>query len=156
MDEEAWQKRLLILLASVACAIMIGYNAFYVPDATMVWTQNSSSSESSAVFAESRTDSGGSAASAPDVGPVVTPSASGRNSGQRVSSATKASGKINLNTASARELMDGLNGIGVTLSARIIEYREQNGTFHSIEEIKNVSGIGEKIFERIRDKITVS
>lgn len=64
------------------------------------------------------------------------------------------SDKININTAGIAEL-DSLPGIGEAYAKRIIEYRETNGLFKSIEEIKNVSGIGEKRFEAIKDLITV-
>ena len=63
-------------------------------------------------------------------------------------------GRININSASHAELMD-LPGIGSVLAGRIIEYRNANGPFLSIEDIRSVSGIGEKRFETIRDKITV-
>jgi len=46
-------------------------------------------------------------------------------------------------------------GIGPTLAARIVEYRQTKGPFKTIEEIKNVSGIGEKKFADIKDMITV-
>jgi len=61
---------------------------------------------------------------------------------------------ININTAS-REELETLPGIGEVLSQRIIDYRRTNGYFKSIEEIKEVSGIGEKKFEAIKDLITV-
>lgn len=61
---------------------------------------------------------------------------------------------ININTASAEELMS-LSGIGETLSARIVAYREQNGPFRTIEDIMNVSGIGEGKFSAIKDRIVV-
>jgi competence protein ComEA len=61
---------------------------------------------------------------------------------------------IDINTASQSELMT-LPSIGETNSQRIIEYREQNGPFVSIEDIINVSGIGPGIYERIKDLITV-
>ena len=61
---------------------------------------------------------------------------------------------INLNTASKEELMT-LNGIGESKALCIIEYRNQNGGFKSIEEIKNISGIGEASFAKIKDYITV-
>ena len=51
--------------------------------------------------------------------------------------------------------MEKLTGIGPALAGRIIEYRESNGAFKSIEEIKKVRGIGEKTFEKMRDEITV-
>lgn len=61
---------------------------------------------------------------------------------------------ININTASQAEL-ESLPGIGPTTAQKIIEYREQNGDFLSIEELMNVSGIGPGIFDRVRDLITV-
>jgi len=63
-------------------------------------------------------------------------------------------GKVKITTATAEEL-DTLPGIGPAIAQRIIEYRQANGTFQSIEEIKNVSGIGDKLFERLKDLITV-
>lgn len=65
------------------------------------------------------------------------------------------SGKVNINTASAEEMADKLNGIGPQLAGRIVDYRNQNGKFKTIDEIKNVSGIGEKRFEQIKDQICV-
>ena len=62
--------------------------------------------------------------------------------------------KININTASTSEL-ETLPGIGPALAKRIIEYRTQSGGFKSIEEIKNVSGIGEKKFDSIKNLITI-
>lgn len=61
--------------------------------------------------------------------------------------------KININTATESELRT-LTGIGEVMAKRIIEYRE-NHPFQSIEEIKNVSGIGDKTFENICEYITV-
>ena len=62
--------------------------------------------------------------------------------------------KININTATKEELMS-LNGIGENKAKDIISYREKNGLFKSIEEIKNVSGIGESIYAQIKENITV-
>ncbi len=62
--------------------------------------------------------------------------------------------KINLNLATKEEL-ESLPLIGSTLAQRIIDYREKNGFFSSIEGIKNVEGIGEEIFNKIKDRITV-
>lgn len=61
---------------------------------------------------------------------------------------------ININTADALELSQ-LSGIGEAYANRIIEYRESNGYFQSIEELKNVSGIGDSIFENIKEQITI-
>lgn len=63
-------------------------------------------------------------------------------------------GKININTADGKTL-ERLKGIGEVLAARIIEYRDTYGPFKNIEDIKNVSGIGESKFNSIKDDITV-
>jgi competence protein ComEA len=63
-------------------------------------------------------------------------------------------GSININTASQAELTQ-LPGIGPSTAAAIIQYREQNGPFGSVEEITNVPGIGAVRLEQIRHLITV-
>ncbi len=63
--------------------------------------------------------------------------------------------KVNINTASWEELT-ALDGIGDVLAKRIVAYREQNGPFSSAEELMEISGIGEKKFQAIREQITVS
>ena len=61
---------------------------------------------------------------------------------------------ININTANQSELTT-LSGIGDAKAQAIIDYRNTNGYFKSIEDIKNVSGIGDVIFAKIKDYITV-
>lgn len=61
---------------------------------------------------------------------------------------------ININTATAEQLT-ALSGVGPSLSQRIVAHREARGNFYSIDEIKNVSGIGDSIFENIRNFIIV-
>ncbi len=61
---------------------------------------------------------------------------------------------ININTAPASELVK-LKGIGEVKAAAIVEYRRINGNFKTVQDIMNVSGIGEKTFEKIRSQITV-
>ena len=63
--------------------------------------------------------------------------------------------KININTATVEELSENLSGVGKSIAKRIVEYREHNGEFTNIEDIKNVSGIGDKMFESIKDLICV-
>lgn len=64
------------------------------------------------------------------------------------------SGLININTAS-REMLQQLSGIGPATADKIISYRNENGKFIRIEDIKNVSGIGEKTYEKFKDRITI-
>ena len=63
-------------------------------------------------------------------------------------------GLININTATAEEL-ETLKGVGPATANKIIEYRTTYGAFESVEDIKNVSGIGDKTFEGLKDQITV-
>lgn len=63
-------------------------------------------------------------------------------------------GLININSATKKELME-LKGVGESTAEKIITYREDMGEFKSIEEIKQVSGIGESTFKDIKDSITV-
>ena len=61
---------------------------------------------------------------------------------------------ININTATADELTE-LPRIGEVTAARIVKWREENGPFSSTEELMNVQGIGERIYETIRPHVTV-
>lgn len=64
------------------------------------------------------------------------------------------SNKVNINTATQTEL-ETLNGIGTSTALKIINYRNENGKFKKVEDIKNVPGIGESKFENIKDSISV-
>ena len=63
-------------------------------------------------------------------------------------------GRINLNTATLEEL-DVLPGIGPSIAQRIIDYRNQNGAFKQIEDLKKVRGIGDALFSQIKDLVTL-
>ena len=63
-------------------------------------------------------------------------------------------GKININKADATKLQE-IPGVGPSTAQKIIEYRTKTGRFNSIEDIMNVSGIGQKTFENMKDYITV-
>jgi len=71
-----------------------------------------------------------------------------------ISNTDEAPQRININIAEAW-LLDALPSIGETLAQRIIDYRDENGPFMSIDEIKNVSGIGQSTFDKIKAKIKV-
>ncbi len=79
------------------------------------------------------------------------------NEGETIISSTinnNKDNKININTANSAEL-DSLSGIGPSKAEAIIKYREENGNFKTIEEIKNVTGIGEGLFEKFKENITI-
>ena len=63
-------------------------------------------------------------------------------------------GLVNINTASASQL-DSLPGIGPAYAQRIIDYRNANGGFKSLEEIQNIKGIGPKTFEKLKNLIAI-
>ena len=63
-------------------------------------------------------------------------------------------GIVNINKAGKEEL-ESLPGIGPSLAQRIIEYRENNVGFDTIDDLKNIKGIGTRKFERIKDFITI-
>jgi competence protein ComEA len=62
---------------------------------------------------------------------------------------------VNINTATEAEL-DSLPGVGPTKAKAIVDYRKANGNFKSIEDIKNVKGIGDKTFDDLKGQIAVS
>lgn len=67
--------------------------------------------------------------------------------------AALSSGKVNINTAD-KELLMTLDGIGEAKAESILAYRQKAGPFRSIDELINVNGIGQTMFERVKDKIT--
>jgi competence protein ComEA len=67
---------------------------------------------------------------------------------------TTAGGLVNLNTADSATL-ETLPRVGPALAARIIDWREANGGFTSVDDLRNVTGIGDKTFEGLKDLVTV-
>lgn len=84
----------------------------------------------------------------PRIGENVAPGASGPRG------AASSTGLINLNVADATAL-ESLPHIGPALAARIVEWRQANGSFRSVDELTEVPGIGEKTFEDIKPLVTV-
>jgi len=84
----------------------------------------------------------------------IPPASSSRSSSARTPTAAMPTGKININTATLAEL-DMLPGVGATIAQRIIDYRTQNGDFKKLDDLKKVRGIGDALFNQIKDWITI-
>lgn len=158
-EEQSRQVRFLIVIAGIVCAIMIGYNAFYVPEVPLSEPAISTDIPSknanivSAAGVDEKME-----AYVPSSAAAVFSSAAKKNSvsssARKVKNGKKA-GKVNINKAPAQQMSEQLDGIGESLAARIVDYRNKHGPFRSVEEIKNVSGIGEKKYKAISNSITV-
>lgn len=91
----------------------------------------------------------------PKIGEMEEGAVQGKPAGGFISAGqAKDDGKVNLNTANETELQT-LPGIGPAKASAIIEYRETNGPFKVIEDLKSISGIGDKTFEKLKDSIKV-
>ena len=78
----------------------------------------------------------------------------GDNAAASTSAGTAGTGKVNINTADSTALQT-LNGVGPATAEKIIDYRNSNGRFKKTEDLKNVSGIGDKTYEKLKDDITI-
>lgn len=67
---------------------------------------------------------------------------------------SRVSGKVNINSASAEELAS-LKGVGDVLAMRIVDHRVKNGPFLSVDDLKKVPGIGEKLLLKIKDEVSL-
>ncbi|MNQ43272.1 ComE operon protein 1 [compost metagenome] len=72
-----------------------------------------------------------------------------------VAVSTKDSGKLNINSADAVALQDTMVGIGDAKAKAIVQHREENGPFSSVDDLLEVKGIGAKTLEKNRDRLTV-
>ncbi|XOQ49144.1 MAG: ComE operon protein 1 [Eubacteriales bacterium] len=140
MDEGALQTRYLIVIAAFLCALIIGYNAFYVPEAINITVETDVLSSSQD---EAYTPS-----------PVFSTVSQEPQRGNGQSKVESPVGKVNINTATEEQLCE-LDGVGPVIAKRILDYRQKKGKFSSIEELKNVSGIGEKTFAKLKEHVTV-
>ena len=126
---ENFQKALVIFIALFFCAIVVGYNAFYNSPINLYqvyYVDNADEIEqnSSVIIIDEEEEN----------------------------SLLLEDLMININTATVDELIE-LPGIGDVMAGRIIEYREIHAGFSDINEIKNISGIGEITFEAIKNNI---
>lgn len=85
---------------------------------------------------------------------IIIPNANDKEESIAVDFNTEKDVLININTGDISELTK-INGVGETKAQNIISYREKNGQFKTVEEIKNVDGIGDKTFEKMKDSIKV-
>lgn len=63
---------------------------------------------------------------------------------------------VNINTATADTIANGVSGIGKVRAEAIVKYREKNGPFKNVDELDKVSGIGDGTLKKIRSQVTVS
>lgn len=73
---------------------------------------------------------------------------------EEIKSFTHSEEKINLNTATLEEL-ETLPGIGKELGKRILDYREKQGGFYTVDELQKIKGIGPKTFEKLKNRVSV-
>lgn len=86
--------------------------------------------------------------------PLISPEYTVINEVQQETNSFYSNGKVNINIATAKQLQI-LDGIGPEIAERIVKYREENGMFQSIEDLRKVSGIGDVKFRKIEKYITV-
>ena len=140
----------LIAFALVSAAVLILYIAFDSPPINAIKVPPKSSTtqaeEQPDATESTQTATAGDETSAEQEGTSFSPSAQ--------SSTVKTAGLVNINTATKEQLMT-LDGIGEIKAQAILDYRRENGDFYTIDELTEVTGIGEKTLEKIRAQITV-
>jgi len=138
--KEKWSaaERSLLWFGLVLCALIVSYNLFFTKDFS-----------ASSIVLTTQPPSGRVSAENPESGQPETEGVQGVIK-------PESGGKMNLNEASASELAALLPGVGETLAARIIEYREEKGGFIHIEELLEIEGIGDATFAAIRDYLIVT
>lgn len=151
MEEETLHQRWLVVVAIILGALIIVYNVFYVPDVSLsgISVVTDGAPHASGSAAVSSTASSSVFSSQEEYTPRQ-PSLAASNS-----SKSSMQGKVNINTATAQQISEGLDGIGDVMAKRIVEYREQHGVFRSVSDLKNVSGIGDKTYAKIQNSVTV-
>lgn len=145
---ELLKERVLVILALLLCVATVLLAVWEAPDMlpkATVYTEPSAGTMQTAAPTQSILAPSGLSLEVPS---AVSAAPSG------TSAPAALQGRLNINAATREELTT-LPGIGDALAGRIIDYRETHGGFASVEEIQNVSGIGEKRFAAIRDLITV-
>lgn len=145
-------------LTAVFCVLTIIYNFMSSPPFGSVQiaalSGSADSGRSSSSSSSSQTGSGFSTGES-STGSYSESGGEESSYSSRSSKASEVSFPIHLNSATKEELT-ALPGIGDTLAQRIIDYRSQHGNFQSIDELDQVKGIGSKILQKVKDKLTLS
>ncbi len=131
-------------------------NALAMEKVSSSQTEDSQTTDPLSVVEDSSDASVANVASQQEEG-LSTPESSGESSASKTESANHVSqvnGKININQADT-SLLETLPGIGPVKAQAIVDYRKTKGGFSSIADITNVSGIGEKTYEKIKEQICV-
>ncbi|MDR1467422.1 MAG: helix-hairpin-helix domain-containing protein [Oscillospiraceae bacterium] len=129
MDSQRKQIRFLVVVALILCSATVFYNAFFAPKTDM----------EEIIYIDGKN----------------TEELYECNSEQKKDLEFESEEKININLSSVEDLSENLPGIGRSIAERIVKKREEFGLFLDINDIKNVSGVGEKKFEKIKDFICV-
>ncbi len=126
-------EKILISFAIVVFALIVGYNAFVVPEMPAL-VQNSNKVVRVNKNPEKESSS---------------------NKTQKSKTYSKSTNAVNINTATKEELVGNLKGVGNEIAERIIIYRETHGGFSSKEELMEVKGVGKKNFKKIKSDIVI-
>ena len=135
-------RTLVCSVLALVCGIMLFWTVTTRTVPVTVLTQNDSAATQNEKPVQAPRS-----ASTPDTSGLEVPGAASQ------ATAGVTGGKININTATRAQL-EMLPRIGETLAARILEERDRNGPFASIDDLQRVSGIGERTIEQIRDLVT--
>ena len=157
MDKNDISEKILIGTALVMVALLVGYNAFYIPgcdSGTVIQTMSDMyQEESQSKDKESEEIKYVNGVPTEQEDSFLDTEKQGEDDSKEDDK--RDDGLVNINTASAKEISDNLDRVGTKISESIIDYRQKNGKFSDIYELKRVKGVSDKLFERIKDKITV-
>lgn len=144
-------ERILTVIVIIMCAFIVGYNVFYKPSLEVI---EYSSVAGNSIVKESFGDNSDDISEVESVDEdAIFNDFDGviydEDEGEEIKY------PININTATAEDLSSGLDGIGEVMADRIIAYRDEIAGFSDIEQLMEVSGIGESKFNNIKNYITV-
>ena len=157
VSSQTKSEMLLVATALIIVATIICYIALYSPPLIPENIASATPSTTVSTTADATTSTTGTTASQSTQTSAATTAETTATASTNEATPihSEQSAKININTATLEELMT-LSGIGEVISQRIIDYRNENGGFVSVDELLDVPGIGEKKFAKIEDCICVN